>query len=250
MTLLLESLDPSVRFASFRAVSGDAGEVREDFARMAEVAAGLGYRDLLLHFAKSAGGITQLEAYVGPERRSRRRGCLGDAKFPGDASPSAVATLPTLGLSSRLEENHPLYELSLEASAQSLGLLDEALHLILATWGEESDALLELRTALFEIGSHLLDHSEMLRSVPGSAHAHELQLVVGFHDDGIQGWLRDDGPPYDPSSENGVHLHSETIAQRFAAGEATGWFCRLLDEYEHVHENDGNRIGFHKKVMR
>ncbi len=250
MMLLLESLDPSQRSASFRAVSGSSLEVREEFARIAEVAAGLGYRDLLLHFATSSSGITQLQAYVGPERRSHRRGCLGESTLPLDGGPLAVATLPRIVLASQLEESHPRYQLDLEASTESTTLLDEALRLLLATWGDESEALLQLRTALFEIGSHLLDHAESLKSRAGAAVADTLQLVVRFSDEGIQGWFHDDGPPFDPSSENGVHLHDEIIARRFHAGDAPGWFCGLLDEYEHALEPDGNRIGFHKKVGR
>ena len=251
MMLLLESLDPSQRSASFLAVSGPALKVREEFARMAEVAAGLGYRELLLHFATSSGGISQLEAYVGPERRSQRRGCLGRAEFPEmNGAPSAVATLPELELSGHLEENQPLYELSLQISPGSTALLDEALHLMLATWGEENDSLLELRTALFEIGSHFLDHAESLAARPGSESAHSIRFALRFTNDGIRGWMSDDGPPFDPSSEQSVHLKNEMIRSRVAAGESPGWFCHLLDEYEHVLEENGNRIGFYKKVVQ
>ena len=79
LMLLLESFDATQRSASFLALTGNTLRIREDFARLAEVASDLGFRGLLLQLANSKGGITQLEAYMGPERRGMRRACLGNS---------------------------------------------------------------------------------------------------------------------------------------------------------------------------
>jgi hypothetical protein len=248
--LLLESFDEAQRSASFLALTGNTLRVREDFARLAEVALDLGFSGMLLHFASSQGGITQLEAYLGPERRGKCRACLGNLPFSLGQGNGAPQTSASMQLRGCMQEGKPFYEMSLAAQGASGSVLDAGLVLILATWGGEDPILFELRTALFEIGSQFLDHADSLRAENSSEAARVLELSLRFRDEGIEGWLSDDGPPFDPSSRAGAHLNPESITRCGRSSTEAGWFCRLLDEYEHRFDGSGNRVGFFKKVER
>jgi hypothetical protein len=245
--LLLQTLDAAQRFASFLVVSGDSTAVREDFARMAEIASGLGYRDLQLHFATAAGRISQLEAYVGCETRTAVPASLGPPLAP-ESAPTALAAPPGLHLIGRLENGRPFYDLDLHPGPDSLLHLDAALGLMLGTWRGGGEDLEGLRVALFEICSHLVEHAEAVRLDPERTAPERLQLVLRFRDEGVQGWIRDDAPPFDPSVADGCHLRDSALAARRGAGSGPGWFCRLLDEYEHEIDGEGNRIGFSKRI--
>jgi hypothetical protein len=77
-----------------------------------------------------------------------------------------------------------------------------------------------------------------------------LELSLRFRDEGIEGWMSDDGPPFDPSSLGGAHLNPESTTRCGRSSTEAGWFCRLLDEYEHNFDGSGNRVGFFKRVER
>jgi len=242
--LLLKSLDLAQRSVCFLALTGDRLRVRDEFGRMAELSAGLGFRDLVLHFATSGGASTQIEAYFGPEAGNGGSTCLGPDPLPAMQGRGAVATLPRLSLRGEMVGDIPCYELELEACGGSRPLLDAGLVLMLATWGHEDRSILELRTALFELGAHYLDHSDEIRAKAAGPSADQIRLTLRFNGDQVSGQLEDNGPAFDPSSSPRVHLKSESPALTREAG----WFCRLLDEYEHDHGSSGNRIGFSKRV--
>jgi hypothetical protein len=248
--LLLESLDLPRRSVSFLALGGDRLRIRDEFSRLADIAGALGLRDLVLHFATPGNGITQIEAYVGPDSRTLVSACLGTEPFPRAASPGAVALLPRLSLTGGMVEGNPHYEFRLESCGESRPLLDAGLALMLATWGEEDRATLELRTALFEIGAHYLDHAEEIRVNAAGPCADELCLQLGHRDQMVTGTLRDDGPAFDPSGSRRGHLRSDLASVGGAIAREAGWFCRLLDAYEYQYEASGNRVGFHKRVGR
>lgn len=247
--LLLESFNEAQRSASFLALTGNTLRVREDFSRLAEVALDLGFSGVLLHFASSKGGITQLEAYMGPERRGKCRACLGNLPFSLGQG-NGMGKTSSLQLRGCMQEGKPYYELQLAASAESRAVLDAGLVMILATWGNEDPTLFDLRTALFEIGSQFLDHAESLRGENSPQVAQLLELSLRFRDEGIEGWMSDDGPPFDPSSLGGAHLNPESTTRCGHSSTEAGWFCRLLDEYEHKFDGSGNRVGFYKRVER
>lgn len=217
---------------------------------MAELSAALGFRDLMLHFATPGGGITQIEAYLGPESRDAGTICLGAEPFSLAAGPGAVVTLPIISLHGEAVEGRPSYQLQLEASKEGRPLLDAVLALTLGTWGAEDRSTLELRTALFEIGAHYLDHSDEIRVMAAGPCADEIRLRLDFRDDVISGCFEDNGPAFDPSSSSRSHLSPSQGSSGRALAKEMGWFCRLLDEYEHHHEATGNRVGFHKRVGR